>query len=231
MNSAYRNKMQALLSPAERRVLQKLKTPQLIQDYLEALPQHFVSDGDRMLSPRGVLAHNTAHCMEGAVFAAAALAYHGQPPFLMDFQTPEYDEDHVVAVFSVKDGSASGGKLWGALSKTNHPVLRWRDPIYKSIRELAMSYAHEYFMWNKKDGELLGKKTLRAYSKPFDLSRYAPEQWLVPDGISWLADPLDASPHSPVAPALALKNLRRATKVETDAMQLEEWSRGGKRLK
>ena len=229
----YRNALRALLSPTEAKVFAKLNTPQKIQSFLEALPQHFVRGGEVMLSPSGVVAKKTAHCMEGAVFAAAALAYHGQLPLLLDLQTPEDDDDHVLALFSVQDRSASGGKpkkLWGAISKTNHPVLRYRDPVYQSVRELAMSYFHEYFLWSEHGRRVSGKKTLRAYSKPFDLSRYKPELWVVADSIDWLADPLDESPHSPAISRQAVKHLRDATTIETKMMEASEWSRTGKKL-
>jgi hypothetical protein len=136
----YRNEIRALLSPDERAVFKKLSSPILIQDYLEALPQNFSkSAGETCRSPRRLLRDKKAYCFEGALFAAAALAYHGRKPLLLDLQTTNDDQDHVVALFR-QDG------LWGALSKTNNPVLRWRDPVYKSVRELAMSYFHEYFL-------------------------------------------------------------------------------------
>ena len=140
----------------------------------------------------------------------------------MDLQTIEDDEDHIVALFSAQSRSASGRKvrLWGAISKTNNPVLRWRDPVYKSVRELAMSYFHEYFLY--KDG----RKTLRAYSKPFDLSRFKPELWVTAEtSLDWLAEKLDASPHYPIAPTKVIKNLRRATVLERKILDLEEWEK------
>ena len=216
MTKRYQHALRALLSPAERRVFKKLDTPKKIQTFLEALPQHFLRSREALLSPRGVLTKKTAHCMEGAVFAAAVLAYHGQRPLLLDIQAVEDDDDHVLALFRVRG-------RWGAISKTNHPVLRWRDPVYASVRELALSYFHEYFMWQKHGKKLSGKKTMRAYSRPFDLCRYAPERWVVAKSIDWLADPLDASPHSPVAPAPAIRDLRPATAIETEMMEATEW--------
>lgn len=140
------------------------------------------------MSPRRVMRTGRAHCIEAALFAAAALAYHGRPPYLMDFQTREYDEDHVVAVFE-------DGGLWGAISKTNHAVLRWRDGVYSSPRELAMSYFHEYTMAD-------GRKTMLAYSEPFDMRQYRLERWLtVEEDMEWFADDIDEAPHSPAAPA------------------------------
>ena len=162
--------------------------------------------------------------MEGAVLAAAALAYHGRSPLLLDLQSLEEDEDHVVALFKEKG-------LWGAISKTNHPVLRWRDPVYKTPRELAMSYFHEYFMWHKHGKKLSGKKTLLAYSKPFDLSRYPPEKWFAAKDLDWLAEALDASPHFPIAPASVLKNTRPATRIETEVMEAVEWPRPSRKKK
>ncbi len=218
----YKNDLRALLSPAEHRVFKKLVNPVRIQDYLEALPQNFSKkSGETCRSPRRILKDRRAYCLEGAIFAAAALAYHGRRPLLLDLQTIDGDQDHVVALFSVQDRTASGGKekkLWGAISKTNNPVLRWRDPVYKSVRELVMSYFHEYFLY--KDG----RKTLRAYSKPFDLSRYKPERWVVALGsLDWLAEELDASPHLPVVPKQFIKKLRRASTLERQILDIEEW--------
>lgn len=151
-----------------------------------------------------------AHCFEGALFAAAALAYHGRKPLLLDLRTIAPDEDHVVALFRE-------GGLWGAISKTNHAILRYRDPIYKTIRELALSYFHEYILDD-------GRKTLREYSKPFDVSRFPAEKWLtVEEDLHWLVDALDDSPHFPIAPATALRKLRKAYKEEIAASNITEW--------
>ena len=121
------------------------------------------------------------------MLAVAALIYHGKPAWLMDIQALPSDQDHIVTLFKERG-------LWGAISKTNHAVLRWRDPIYRSVRELAMSYAHEYNL-------NYGKKSMLAYSKPFSLARYAPARWLIaPDDLYWLMEDLDASPHLPMAP-------------------------------
>lgn len=211
----YKDQLRALLSPAERRVFQKLNTPDRIQTFVEALPHNFsYAAGETCRSVRRIL-HNKqskrAYCFEGAVLAAAALAYHGQSPLLLDLQTRDDDEDHVVALFK-ENG------LWGAISKTNHPVLRWRDPVYKSVRELAMSYFHEYFLPHT------GVKTLYAYSRPFNLSRYAPERWVVAEeSLDWLAEEMDSSPHYPIAPGPALKKARRASALEREASALAQW--------
>src|ERR1700682_1822672 len=157
---AYRKRLRALLTPAERRVLARLDTPQKIQTFIERLPPNFELTGETCMSPRRVLKTRTAHCAEAAFLAAAALAYHGKPAWLMDIRALPSDQDHIVTLFKERG-------LWGAFSKTNHAVLRWRDPIYRNAREVAMSYAHEYCL----NG---GKKSMQAYSKPYSLDRIAP---------------------------------------------------------
>lgn len=202
--------MRALLSAAERRVFERLDSAQKIQSFLDRLRVNFELTAETAMSPRHVLKKRMAHCAEGAIFAAAALAYHGKPPLLMDFQALPSDEDHVIAVFKERG-------LWGAISKTNHAVLRWRDPIYRSPRELAMSYAHEYFLWD-------GKKSLLAYSRPFSIARFAPKRWLISDDdLYWLLDALDESPHKPIAPKAALRRRRHTSKVERRALAVVEW--------
>ena len=158
---SYRRRLHDVLSPRELRLFARLDTPQKIQTFLDRLPVNFSLNGDTAMSPRRVLEARMAHCAEAAVFAAAALAYHGRPPLLMDIRALPRDQDHIVTLFRERG-------LWGAISKTNHAVLRWRDPIYRSVRELAMSYAHEYCLPG-------GKKSMLSYSKPFSLARYAPK--------------------------------------------------------
>ncbi|MDP1964478.1 MAG: hypothetical protein Q8K93_20050, partial [Reyranella sp.] len=121
-------------------------------------------------SVRGVLRHRKAHCIEAAFVAACALWLHGDPPLLMDLTAAQGDSDHVVALFR-RNG------CWGAISKTNHGWLRWRDPVYRSLRELAMSYFHEYF--NN------GRKTLRTYSASVDLRRFPPDMWITNEENCW----------------------------------------------
>ncbi|HEY5126970.1 MAG TPA: hypothetical protein VIJ35_06655, partial [Bradyrhizobium sp.] len=170
---AYRNALRALLTPAEHRVFARLDTPQKIQTFLDRLPANFELAGDTAMSPRRMLQTRMAHCSEGAIFAAAALAYHGKPAWLMDIQALPSDQDHIVALFKERGH-------WGAISKTNHAILRWRDPIYRSPRELAMTYAHEYCLPG-------GKKSMLAFSRPFSLARYAPKRWAIaPEDLHWL---------------------------------------------
>ncbi len=170
------------------------------------------------MSPRRTIAAGTAHCFEGALFAAAALLYHGQKPLLLDLRTTNDDQDHVVALFRE-------GKFWGAISKTNHAVLRFRDPVYASVRELALSYFHEYFLSN-------GKKTMRAYSEPFDLSKIPETHWITAeDDLVDLVNALDDSPHHEVVSSSMIKLLRKADLIEIKTFDSEEWSKSGKRGK
>jgi hypothetical protein len=117
-------------------VLQRLDTPHKIQAYLNGIPQNFEPDGQTALSVREVLRQRRSHCIEGGMLAAAALWVHGERPLLLDLSA-ENDYDHVVALFR-RNG------CWGAISKTNHYALRYRDPVYRTLRELAISYFHEY---------------------------------------------------------------------------------------
>ncbi len=207
---AYRKALHALLTPAEHRVFRRLDTPQKIQTFLDRLPINFSLDGDTAMSPRRTLAAWMAQCAEGAFLAAAALAYHGRETWLMDIQALPSDHDHVITLFRERG-------LWGAISKTNHAILRWRDPIYRSPRELAMTYAHEYCLPG-------GKKSMLAYSRPFSLARYAPKKWVIaPEDLDWLLVDLDTSPHLPVAPRAAMRKRMRSTKVELLSQEVVEW--------
>ena len=206
----YRKRLSTLLTPAERRVFARLDTPQKIQDFLDRLPANYELDGDTAMSPRRMLQTRVAHCAEGALFAAAVLSFHGKPAWLMDMQALPSDHDHIVALFKERG-------LWGAISKTNHAILRWRDPIYRSSRELAMSYAHEYCLPG-------GKKSMLTFSRPFSLARFAPQRWVTAqDELHWLMDALDASPHVPVAPPRAMRQRRRSSRVELLAQEVLEW--------
>ena len=206
----YRNRLRAVLTPAEHRVFRRLDTPQKIQAFLDKMKVNFEPNGDTAMSPRRMLQAGVAHCAEGAVFAAAALAYHGKPAWLMDIQALPSDQDHVVALFQERG-------LWGAISKTNHAILRWRDPIYRTAREVAMTYAHEYCLPG-------GKKSMLAYSKPFSLTRYPPQRWVIAEeDLDWLLFDLDLSPHLPVAPKHAMRKRRRSADVELRAQRVVEW--------
>ena len=152
------------LTRSEFAVLQRLATPQKIQTFLNAIPINHELGGETIHSVRSVMRHRRAHCIEGAMFAACALWVHGEPPLVMHLDCSISDYPHVVALFR-------RGIHWGAISKTNGAVLRYRDPIYRSLRELALSYFHEY-------SDRRGQKTLRSYSAAFDLRRIKPELWV-----------------------------------------------------
>jgi hypothetical protein len=197
----------------EHKLLRSLKNPSKIQDYLDTLKINFDHGHDTLRSPREVIKIKKAHCMEAAMLAGVALWYHGHPPLLLDLVPDKSDYDHVVALFK-KDG------YWGAISKTNHSVLRYREPIYRSVRELAMSYFHEYFLNN-------GRKTLRTYSKPFDLSNYSKKfgyDWITSRDNIWdLETALDESPHIKILSTSMQKNLRRADPTEILAGKVTEY--------
>ncbi len=152
------------LGPGEFATLARLATPEKIQGFLNATPINHELDGETILSVREVLRQRRAHCIEGALLAACALWIHGEPPLVMHLDCDPCDYPHVIALFR-RQGA------WGALSKTNGTALRYRDPVYRSLRELAMSYFHEYF-------DKRGRKTLRSYSTAFDLRRIDPAFWV-----------------------------------------------------
>ena len=168
-------------TPGELRALRALRTPAGIQKALEAMPYHHASSA---WSPRRVLREGTAHCLEGAVFAAAALRVLGFPPLLLDLEAVQ-DTDHVIAVFAVE-------RHWGAIAKSNFSGLRYREPVYRSLRELVMSYFDGYVNFR-------GERTLRAFSRPLNLARFDRPRpgWMTTDGdLWWIADHLVGVPHT-----------------------------------
>lgn len=190
------------LSPAQARLLARLQTPEQIQDFVSSIPINFEPEGDTCLSVTEVLRQRRAHCIEGAFVAACALWMNGRPPLLMDFQAMA-DDDHVIAVFR-------RGRHWGAISKSNHIWLRWRDPIYRNPRELAMSYFHEYVRG--------ASKTLWKCSRPFDLRRLDPREWVTNTEPCWdVAEALDLSPHFPLITRAQARRLKRRDKLEIQA--------------
>ena len=196
------------LSKAEFAVLKRLSTPQRIQDFLNEMSPNFEIGGQTCLSVREVLRQRRAHCIEGAMLAACALWVHGEPPLLLDLRA-ERDYDHVVALFR-RDG------CWGAISKTNPALLRWRDPVYRSLRELAMSYLHEYA--NKRS-----QKTLRSYAGPFDLRRFDPGIWITNGENCWdVGATLDDLRHRPLLTKRQARGLRLRDTVERKAGALTE---------
>lgn len=200
------------LTDDEYAVLRALDTPARIQDFLDGLAINFEKRGETCMSPRRVLRTGRAHCMEGALLAAAAFMVRGVRPLLLDLKSAPGDDDHVVVLYR-ENG------YWGAISKTNHATLRFRDPVYKTVRELAMSYFHEYFL--NRDGT----KTLRSYSLPFSLRRFG-TAWITSEEDLWeLPEALDRARHLPIAPASLLKVARPADQLERAAGRLVEWRR------
>ena len=152
------------LTTSEFALLRRLSTPQKIQTFLNAIPINHEVGGETIHSVRSVMRHRRAHCIEGAMFAACALWVHGEPPLVMHLDCSSSDYPHVLALFR-------RGTHWGAISKTNGASLRYRDPIYRSLRELALSYFHEY-------NDRSGRKTLRSFSPAFDLRGIDPQLWV-----------------------------------------------------
>lgn len=147
--------------------LRRLETPAGIQRFLDSIPYHLA---DTAWSPRRVLRERTAHCLEGGIFAAAALRVLGFPPLVMDLEA-QHDTDHVVAIFQLRGH-------WGAVAKSNYSGCRYREPVYRSLRELAMSYFEDYF-------NLKGERSLRTYSRPVNLARFDPQGWMIHDKSIW----------------------------------------------
>lgn len=201
------------LTKKEWQTLKSLNTPKKIQDYLNRLPFNFEEGGETHRSVKETLKAGRAHCFEGALLASAALWARGGRPLLLDLKVTRPDFDHVVALFQ------ENGR-WGAISKTNHTILRYREPVYKSVRELAMSYFHEYFLED-------GSKTMRAFSKPFDLSRFAPT-WISggeEENLAWLAHELDKSPHEDVLLPGQSRRLRPVDQVEREVLKIVEYKK------
>ena len=171
-------------APVERAVFRRLTTPEKIQRFLDDLAYNKEHDGETCRSPRRVLRDRTAHCMEGALFGAAALRMLGHPPLLLDFEAVR-DDDHVLAIFQSRGH-------WGALAKSNYSGLRYREPVYRTLRELAMSYFEHYY-------NLKREKTLRNYSRPVNLRRFDSIHWMTAEEDVWtVPEYLVTIPHTPL---------------------------------
>jgi hypothetical protein len=167
----------------ERAILRRLATPEKIQRFLDVdIGYNREPGGPTCRSPRLVLRDRVAHRMEGALFGAAALAFHGFPPLLLDLEAVR-DDDHVLAVFRRRGH-------WGAIAKSNYAGLRFREPVYRTLRELAMSYFEHYF-------NLAGEKTLRGYSRPVNLARFHRIGWMTAEREVWeIPEYLCGLPHT-----------------------------------
>jgi hypothetical protein len=180
---------------AERAVFRRLTTPEKIQRFLDDLAYNKESAGATSRSPRRVLRDRTAHCMEGALFGAAALRMLGHPPLLLDLEAVR-DDDHVLAIFRLRGH-------WGAVAKSNYSGLRYREPVYRTLRELAMSYFEHYY-------NLKGEKTLRNYSRPVNLRRFDSVGWMTSEEDVWnVPEYLTTISHTPLLHAALVPELGR----------------------
>jgi len=205
--------IQKILTKPELALVKRLSTPHKIQDFLDTLPFNFEKRRETYMSPRRVIREKKVHCFEGALFAALALTYHGYENYLLDLKVKKSardDQDHTLCIFKMNNH-------WGAISKTNHSVLRWRDPIYKSVRELAMTYFHEYFLND-------GGKTLDSYSKPFDIWKILGLDWIIEEkDLDEVALKLDRSVHTSFIPQKNNRFIRKVGKTEIKGAQITEW--------
>jgi len=188
------------LSPQDVRTLRALKTPVKIQQFIDALTYQYA---DTAWSPQRVLRERKGHCLEGALIAAAALRLQGHPPLLMDLESVR-DDDHVLAIYR-ENG------LWGSIAKSNFAGLRFRAPIYRSPRELALSYFENYY-------NLRGERTLRAYSGPVNLERLDSQHWMTSEEDVWcVPELLIAARHYPILPDNAARGLGRLDRRSFEA--------------
>ncbi len=181
---------------AERAVFRRLSSPDRIQLFLDReVVYNKEAGGATCRSPRRVLRDRTAQCMEGALFGAAALRMLGHPPLLLDLEA-ERDDDHVLAIYRLRG-------LWGAVAKSNYSGLRSREPVYRTLRELAMSYFEHYYNLRK-------EKTLRRYSRPVNLKRFDRMGWMTAEEDVWaIPEHLCAIPHLPLVPPRLVSTLGR----------------------
>jgi hypothetical protein len=180
------------LAPAELRTLRALRTPARVQQFLDELPYQYA---DTAWSPHRVLRERKGHCLEGALMAAAAFRLQGRPPLIMDLEAV-HDDDHVVALYRQRG-------LWGAVAKSNFAGLRFRAPVYRTLRELALSYFEHYY-------NLRGQRTLRAYSRPVNLARLDGRCWMTAEDDLWsVPELLIAARHYPLVPDKTVRELPR----------------------
>lgn len=188
------------LPPAALRMLRALNTPARIQQYIDAMPYQYANTA---WSPQRVLRERKGHCLEGALLAAAALRINGHPPLLMDLEAV-HDDDHVVAIYRERG-------LWGSIAKSNFAGLRFRAPIYRTLRELALSYFEHYY-------NLRGERTLRSYSRPVNLARLDSRYWMTSEEDVWcVPEYLIAARHYPLFPDTVARVLPRLDRRSFEA--------------
>lgn len=188
------------LSKENLRTLRALKTPAQIQKFIDAIEYQYA---DTAGSPARVLRERKGHCLEGALVAAAALRVNGHPPLLMDLESVR-DDDHVVALYRERG-------LWGGIAKSNFAGLRFRAPVYRTLRELALSYFESYY-------NLRGERTLRSYSAPINLKRVDGLHWMTAEQDVWcVTDLLIAAKHYPLFPHKVARALPRLDRRSFEA--------------
>jgi hypothetical protein len=188
MKSAYHQ-----WTKSETEALESLDTPYAIQKFLDEC--HY-NTTEETRSPRFVLEHKRAHCAEGAIFAAACLEFQGGSPLVLDLRAYN-DDDHVIAVFKENN-------CWGSIAKSNFTTLRYREPVYRSLRELAMSYFDLYF-------NTRGEKSLRSYSLPYSLNRFNRMNWRTTmNDLEDIGSFLDKMKHFPLITETQAEKLERA---------------------
>lgn len=201
-----------MLTKTQKSLFKKLNTSSKIQDFLDGLNFNFENGGETYRSPIQVLEHGEAHCFEGALLALACFYFNNKKAYLLDIKTKDLknDADHVVTIFQ-ENG------LWGAISKTNHGVLRYRDPIYKTVRELAMTYFHEYFLDD-------GSKTALSYSDKFDVMKKFGTDWIESkEDLDEIALALDKVKHYNFYHKSQSRLIRKASKLEVRSTSLTEY--------
>ncbi len=206
------------LSERDLATLRKLDTPAKIQAFVNRIPINHEHDGETVLSVHEVLRQRRAHCIEGAFVAACALWLHGEPPLVMHMDCDISDYPHVITLYR-------RGRCWGAISKTNGSRLRFRDAVYHSLRELALSYFHEYT--NRK-----GEKTLRSYTAAFDLRRIDPALWVTNRESCWEAhDHLEALHHHSLLSRQQVRHLARIDPFERRVGRVVQYPPPKKKLR
>ena len=181
----------------ERAVLRRLNTPEKIQRFLDGeIGYNKEPEGPTCRSPRRVLRDRVAHCMEGALFAAAALAR------ARAFRRCCWIWRRCATTTTCWRSSSSAG-CWGAIAKSNYAGLRFREPVYRTLRELAMSYFEHYY-------NLAGEKTLRTYSRPVNLRRFDGLEWMTAERDVWeIPEYLCTVAHTALLPGAVERRLGR----------------------
>jgi hypothetical protein len=190
---------QYYLSNEEIKIFKKFRKPNDIQQFLNTLEYNseYVTN-----SPKKVLQIKKANCFEGALFAAAALRVLGHEPLIVDMMA-ENDDDHVIAIFKQD-------VCYGAVAKSNTKLLRYREPVYRTLRELVMSYFDFYF-------NTLGELSLRSYSNPVNLSKFDKYNWMTTDeDLEFIGDYLYKIKHHKLLNKSQLKSLIIADKDIVD---------------